>query len=140
MEARNLTDQSAVVETQFETGASCVAIVLDGTITADDLEMLAVSFNGARIVEGKPKLVPMDGKTLVVYSMRASDRSKPFSVTLAGRVDDRLDGVIAAKLTPSELISRMTNSAVNLDLETYSAPGSENVSAVWTAPADFRTG
>jgi hypothetical protein len=140
MEARYLTDQSAVVETQFETGASCVAIILDGTITADDLEMLAVSFDGVGIVEGKPELVPMDGKTLVVYSIRSGHRSKPFSVTLAGRVDDRLDGVIAAKLTPSELISRMTNSAVNLDLETYSAAGSENVSAVWTAPADFRTG
>ncbi len=145
MPARDLTDQSAVVTTQFDSGAHCVAIVFEGTATDKDLSEFSVSFDGVTPTIGRPLLVPFDGKTLIIYRLRSRDHEIAFSVTLAGQVDDRLDGVIAARMTSETLVSRLVNGAVRLDLESLSAgknarsgSGKGGVSAHWKPPARKR--
>ncbi|WP_187429775.1 hypothetical protein ROLI_015680 [Roseobacter fucihabitans] len=138
MQARDLTDQSALVETQFDRGARSVALMIDGALQKEDLETLALHFDGLDMEEGAPQLVPFDGKTLIVYSSEKPASVKPFSLSIGGRTDDRLDGVIAAQISADRLIARLLNAALRLDLETGSGQSSKTTSITWKAPANLR--
>ena len=136
MEASDMISRSALIETQFDTGADTVAVILNGTVRDDDLATLAISYEGAEAGEGNPRLVPFDGKTLMVQRVRMDDRRKPFSVSLAGLVGEQIDGVVAARMSEDTLVSRLLNSAVQLDLEALSDEKSSPVTATWTPPED----
>ncbi|MGC3940161.1 DUF6603 domain-containing protein [Roseobacter sp. EG26] len=138
MVARDLTDQSALVETRFDRPAQSLAILIEGTVSTEELAALAVRFEGIETTETTPQLVPFDGKTLIVYSLDQDGKPQPFSIGIGGRTDDRLDGVVAARTTADQLISRLLNNAVRLDLETLSGGNSKPVTAQWTAPANLR--
>lgn len=138
MQARDLTDQSALVETHFERSAQSLALMIEGAVTEQDLATLAVQFEGLNAGEQAPQLVPFDGKTLIVYALDAKPGGKPFSVGIGGRTDDRLDGIIAGQITPDQLIARLLNNAVRLDLETLSGQSTKTVTVAWKAPANLR--
>ncbi|WP_299631503.1 DUF6603 domain-containing protein [uncultured Roseobacter sp.] len=137
MQARDLTDQTALVETSFDRGAQSLAIMIEGTVDPADLETLAVHFDGIEASDAAPQLVPFDGKTLIVYSLNAK-ADRPFSVSLGGRTDDRLDGIIAGRITADQLIARLLNNAIRLDLETLSGQSTKTVTAAWKAPGNLR--
>jgi hypothetical protein len=134
IQAGTLTDQSALVVTRFDAPAASLALVLDGTITDKDLEALAIAFDGAEQSDRRPTLMPFDGKTLIVYVL--GGRSG-FSVSVGGQTPGTLDGVLAARMTPERLVSRLVAEAVRLDLEAVAEARSGAVSARWQAPADL---
>lgn len=133
MAAGQLTDQSALVQTRFDDAARTVAIVLDGDVGPQDLADLSIGFEQAE-AEEMPVLVPCDGKTIVAWSLKASEPG--FAVSIAGLVPGRLDGVIAAQMSPDRLIARIANETVWLDMECLTGTGP--VTAQWRAPADIR--
>ena len=134
VQAGALTDQSALVTTRFDGAANSVALVLDGTVTDKDLAVLAISFDGTEQAAAKPLLVPFDGKTLIVYALAGSTG---FSVSVGGQLPGTLDGVVAARMAPERLVSRMVGEAVRLDLEAVAEGRSDMVTASWQAPADL---
>jgi hypothetical protein len=136
VQAGALTDQSALVTTRFDHAAPSVALVLEGTVTDADLATLAIAFDGATAREEKPLLVPFDGKTLIVYAL--SGRTG-FAVSVGGQLPGTLDGVVAARMTPDRLVSRLVGEAVRLDLEAVAdaRSGASAVTAAWQAPADL---
>ncbi|WP_298838161.1 DUF6603 domain-containing protein [uncultured Roseobacter sp.] len=136
LEARDMVAHSGLIETQFDTGADTVALILNGTVRDEDLETLAISYDNAEAADDKPRLVPFDGKTLLVQRIRTDERRKPFSVSVAGLVGDRIDGTLAARLPEDTLVSRLLNTAVQLDLEAISDEKASPVTATWTPPDD----
>lgn len=138
MQARDLTDQSALIETHFDHSARSLALMIEGAVTEPDLETLAVHFEGLKAADSAPQLVPFDGKTLIVYELDAKPGSKPFSVSIAGRTDDRLDGIIAGQTSADQLVTRLLNGAVRLDLETLSGQSAKTANVTWKPPANLR--
>ncbi|GGH43673.1 hypothetical protein GVY41_01285 [Frigidibacter albus] len=134
IQAGTLTDQSALVVTRFDAPATSLALVLEGTLTDTDLENLAIAFDGAEEAGARPTLLPFDGKTLIVYALKAG---AGFSVSVGGQTPGTLDGVVAARLPADRLASRMVAEAVRLDLEAVADPRSGTVTASWQAPADL---
>lgn len=135
VQAGALTDQSALVTTRLDSAANSVALLLDGTVTEEELAVLAISFDGAEAAEAKPLLVPFDGKTLIVYALVGRTA---FSVSVGGQLPGTLDGVVAARMAPERLVSRLIGEAARLDLEAVAEGGSDMVTASWQAPADLK--
>ncbi len=135
IQAGTLTDQSALVVTRFDAPAESLALVLDGTVTDKELGNLAIAFDGAEQAQPRPTLLPFDGKTLIVYALTAGRTG--FAVSVGGQTPGTLDGVVAARMTPERLASRMVAEAVRLDLEAAAEARSGAVSASWQAPADL---
>ncbi|MCK8462474.1 hypothetical protein MUY35_01255 [Aliiroseovarius sp. S1339] len=136
MTARDLVDQSSLVETDFDAGATCVAVVLEGPGTEADLADLSIAISGAKLVDQRPQIVPFDGKTLLVYDITSDDKGASLRVSVAGRIAERLDGVLATSLGSDALISRVLNSAMNLDLEVISDSKASGATARWIPPKD----
>lgn len=134
IQAGTLTDQSALVVTRFDAPAESLALLLNGTVTANELENLAIAFDGAEQAQLRPTLLPFDGKTLIVYAL--TGRSG-FSVSVGGQTPGTLDGVVAARMAPDRLTSRMVAEAVRLDLESAAEARSGMVTASWQAPANL---
>lgn len=132
--ASHLTDQSALVETRFDRPATSVALLLEGEVVAEDLESLAISVRGAEVLDDKPILAPLDGKTLVVYALKPQDDAG-FAVRVAGLVPGRLDGVIAAQLQPDRLVTRLLNESVSLSVGLLRGKGAR-LTFKWSPPAD----
>ena len=134
MNARELVDQSSLVETDFDTGATSIAVVLDGTGSEADLADLSVAITGAKLVDETPQIVPFDGKTILIYNIASESRGKQLRVSVAGRIGQRLDGILATTLASETLVSRILNSALNLDLEVISNSKASGATARWTPP------
>ncbi|WP_377189720.1 DUF6603 domain-containing protein [Ruegeria meonggei] len=132
LRAAHMTDQATLVETQFDRAASAVAVLFDGRLTEQELSALAISFQGAEIVEKRPMLVPYDGKTLVVYTIKSK---AGFVVRLSGLTSGRLDGVMAANMTAERFVSRLVNESVSLSVGVVRT-GKAPLKIGWRPPAD----
>ena len=142
IDAGDLTDQSMLVETRLDRGAACVAILLEGAVTQDDLSALALSFDGDERADAVPVLVPVDGATLIVMQMRQTQPDLPLTVRVGGQLPGQLDGVFAADLSADRLVSSFVNGTLNFDLsdEFVDPDGSAKpgITAVWKAPKSLQ--
>ena len=131
-----LTDQAALVETRFDSASQSVALLLRGVVTTADLSTVSLSFENIEAESSLPLLVPMDGKTLLVYAMRAS--SGPFAVHVGGQTPDRLEGVMAADFEPDRLVTRLVGETVSAELTVAVNAETGPVTLRWTGPADIK--
>ena len=61
----------------------------------------------------------------------------PLSVTVSGRADTRLDGVMAARMDSDTLVSRLLNGAIALETDT-TGHGAKPVTFTYRPPAPVR--
>lgn len=137
MTAGELVDQSRLVETNFDRAGASVAVVLEGTVTEQGLASLALSFDGVAVDEKDPLLVPFDGKTLVVHTLKSKVRSSGMSVRVAGQSEGALEGVIVGQMTADRLVSRIVNGAIQSDLHAVPTPNAQPVTAFFRSPRDI---
>lgn len=134
IQAGRLTDQSALVVTRFDGPAQSLALILEGTLTEAELSTLVIGIEGAAEANERPQLLPFDGKTLILYALTGREG---FAVSVGGQTPGRLDGVVAGRMTPDRLASRLVAERVRLDLEAAAEARSGAVTASWQAPADL---
>ncbi len=137
MTAGDLADQSRLVETRFDRAGASVAVMLEGTVTEQDLASLALSFHGIEVDKNDPLLVPFDGKTLVVHTLQGQRRGRGMSVRVAGQTSGALEGVIVGQMSAERLVSRIVNGAIHVDLEAVPNPDAGPVTAFFKSPADI---
>lgn len=135
MMAGDLAGQSRLVETSFDRAGASVAVVLEGAVTEQDLASLALSFDGVEIDKKDPLLVPFDGKTLVVHTLRGQGRG--MSVRVAGQAESVLEGVIVGQMPADRLVSRIVNGSIHVDLEAVPNPDTRPVTAFFKSPEDI---
>lgn len=147
MPAGSLTDQSRLVETSFDNVGASVAVVLEGTVTEKDLASVALSFEGITLDTTNPWLVPFDGKTLIVHSVKKSDdrdtqdtavKGIAMTVRVAGQAAGVLEGVIVGQMSAQRLVSRMVNGSIHVDMEAVPDPDAKSITAFYNPPADIK--